>query len=179
MQKILAVDRLPQAVVVLDEGGDEFMQAGLKNVLCRCIREPRHHLMQWILLNLTHTTPPEHSKIDHDIGSDPSEPRLAGGLLESVPGIGKATTLVLVAELPNSARSRQIAALAGVAPLILSSSKDNHDSGKKAGRRAIAGGRPGVRAALYKAALVASRCNLVIAPHYQKLRAAGKPASRP
>ena len=29
MQKILAVDRLPQAVVVLDEGGDEFMQAGL------------------------------------------------------------------------------------------------------------------------------------------------------
>jgi hypothetical protein len=28
MQKILAVDCLPQAVVVLDEGGDEFMQAG-------------------------------------------------------------------------------------------------------------------------------------------------------
>jgi hypothetical protein len=45
MQKILAVDRLPQPVVVLDEGGDEFMQAGLKNFLCRCIREPRHHLM--------------------------------------------------------------------------------------------------------------------------------------
>jgi transposase len=31
-----------------------------------------------------------------------------------------------------------------------------------------------VRAALYLATLVASRCNLVIAPHYQKLRAAGK-----
>jgi hypothetical protein len=31
VQKTLAVDCLPQAVVVLDEGGDEFMQAGLKN----------------------------------------------------------------------------------------------------------------------------------------------------
>jgi hypothetical protein len=29
MQKILAVDRLPETVVVLDEGRDEFMQAGL------------------------------------------------------------------------------------------------------------------------------------------------------
>jgi hypothetical protein len=28
MQKVLAVDCLPQAVVVLDEGSDEFMQAG-------------------------------------------------------------------------------------------------------------------------------------------------------
>src|ERR1700730_14966145 len=45
MQKILAVDRLPETVVVLDEGGDEFMQAGLKNFLCRCVREPRDHLM--------------------------------------------------------------------------------------------------------------------------------------
>src|ERR1700730_7629392 len=46
MQKILAVDCLAQAVVVLDEGGDEFMQAGLKNLLCRCIREPRHDVMR-------------------------------------------------------------------------------------------------------------------------------------
>ena len=28
MQKVLAVDCLPQAVVVLHEGSDEFMQAG-------------------------------------------------------------------------------------------------------------------------------------------------------
>src|ERR1700737_4352392 len=46
MQEILAVDCLSQAVVVLDEGGDEFMQAGLKNFPCRCVREPRHHLMR-------------------------------------------------------------------------------------------------------------------------------------
>jgi transposase len=89
----------------------------------------------------------------------------------------KATTRVRIADLPEPGTfgRRQIAALAGVAPLILSSSKDNHASGKTAGRRAIAGGRPCVRAALYMdlAALVARRCNLVIAPHCQKFRAAG------
>ena len=101
-------------------------------------------------------------------------------LLNSVPGIGKATRLVLIAGLPEpgtpgrrqNERAKPvlpmaIAALAGVAPM-------NRDSGKKAGRRAIAGGRPAVRAALYMAALAASRCNRVIATHYQKLRAAGK-----
>ncbi|MGH3574668.1 MAG: IS110 family transposase [Methylocella sp.] len=90
-------------------------------------------------------------------------------LLDSVPGIGPATTRVLIADLPElgTLGRRQIAALVGVAPF-------NHDSGKTAGRRAIAGGRAGVRAALYMATLVASRCNRVIATHYQKLRAAGK-----
>ena len=42
------------------------------------------------------------------------------------------------------------------------------------GRRTIAGGRPAVRAALFMAALVASRANPVIAAHYKKLRAVGK-----
>jgi transposase len=96
-----------------------------------------------------------------------------------VPGIGKATTLVLIAELPElgTLGRRQIAALAGVAPF-------NRDSGKKAGRRAIAGGRPGVRAALYMAALdmaalAASRCNLVMLPITRNSAPPGKPASRP
>jgi transposase len=79
------------------------------------------------------------SQVDEVFGSDT-------GLLDSVPGIGKATTRVVIAELrePGTRGRRQIAALAGVAPF-------NHDSGKKAGRRAIADGRPGVRAALYMA----------------------------
>jgi transposase len=114
----------------------------------------------------------ELSEIDHDIDEAIRQSpvwQAQAELLDSVPGIGKATTRVLIAELPElgTLGRRQIAALAGVAPF-------NHDSGKKAGRRAIAGGRPGVRAALYMAALVASRCNLVIATHYRKLRAAGK-----
>jgi transposase len=90
-------------------------------------------------------------------------------LLQSVPGISPATRRTLVAELPELGRltRRRIAALVGIAPI-------NRDSGTRRGRRAIAGGRAPVRAALYMAALVARRRNPVIAPYYDKLRAAGK-----
>jgi transposase len=90
-------------------------------------------------------------------------------LLISVPGVGPATLRTLIAELPELGRltRRRIAALVGVAPI-------NRDSGTLRGRRAIAGGRPTVRTALYMAALVASRANPVIAAHYHKLRSAGK-----
>jgi len=91
-------------------------------------------------------------------------------LLKSVPGIGNATARTLLAELPElgTLDRRQIAALAGVAPF-------NRDSGTFRGRRMIGGGRAGVRATLYMAALVASRHNPVIAAFYQRLLAAGKP----
>jgi transposase len=94
-------------------------------------------------------------------------------LLHSVPGIGPATLRTLIAELPELGRltRRRIAALVGLAPI-------NRDSGTLRGRRAIAGGRAPVRAALFMAALVASRRNPVIAPYYNKLRAAGKPAKQ-
>jgi transposase len=94
-------------------------------------------------------------------------------LLQSVPGIGPATLRTLIAELPELGRltRRRIAALVGVAPI-------NRDSGTLRGRRTIAGGRPAVRAALFMAALVASRRNPVIAPYYDKLRATGKPAKQ-
>jgi len=90
-------------------------------------------------------------------------------LLTSVPGIGPATRRVLIVELPELGRltRRKIAALVGVAPI-------NRDSGTLRGRRTIAGGRATVRAALFMAALVASRKNPIIAPYYRKLRAAGK-----
>ena len=94
-------------------------------------------------------------------------------LLNSVPGIGPATRRTLIAELPELGRltRRKIAALVGVAPI-------NRDSGTLRGRRAIAGGRSSVRAALYMATLVASRANPVIASHYNKLRTAGKTAKQ-
>jgi transposase len=90
-------------------------------------------------------------------------------LLASVPGVGKATLRTLIAELPELGRlsRRKIAALVGVAPM-------NRDSGTLRGRRTIAGGRSTVRAALYMAALPASRANPIIAAYYKKLRAAGK-----
>jgi transposase len=90
-------------------------------------------------------------------------------LLSSVPGVGENTASQLISELPELGRlSRQkIAALVGLAPL-------NHDSGTLRGRRAIFGGRPHVRCALYMAALSAMRCNAALKPFADRLTAAGK-----
>jgi transposase len=91
-------------------------------------------------------------------------------LLQSVPGVGPVLSLTLLAELPELGRltRREIAKLVGVAPL-------SRDSGTMRGRRFVQGGRAGVRAVLYMAALVATRRNAVIRAFYQRLLAAGKP----
>jgi transposase len=90
-------------------------------------------------------------------------------LYRSIPGVGENTSRMLVAELPElGTLSRgQIAALVGVAPY-------DNDSGSFRGRRSIRGGRASVRAALYMAALTATRCNPLIREMYQRLRNAGK-----
>jgi transposase len=92
-------------------------------------------------------------------------------LLTSVPGVGGVTARTLLALLPElgALDRRKVAALAGLAPVC-------RDSGRRRGRREIAGGRGPLRAALYMAALVASRRNPVIAVACRRLRAAGKPA---
>jgi transposase len=97
--------------------------------------------------------------------------RVKDDLLQSVPGVGRVVSLTLLAELPELGRlsHKEIAALVGVAPL-------NRDSGTLRGKRLVSGGRAPVRAALYMAALVASKCNPVIRAFYQRLRAVGKPA---
>lgn len=91
-------------------------------------------------------------------------------LLRSVPGVGPVTTLTLIAELPELGQltRREVAALVGVAPL-------NRDSGGRRGQRTTWGGRAPVRSALYMAALVGSRRNVVLSAHYRRLRLAGKP----
>jgi len=96
--------------------------------------------------------------------------RMKAEILKSVPGIGPIVSFTLLSELPELGQlnRKQIAALAGVAPL-------NRDSGTRTGKRTVWGGRARVRAALYMAALVASRYNPVIRIFYQRLCAAGKP----
>ncbi len=91
-------------------------------------------------------------------------------LLQSTPGVGPVTALSLIAELPElgTLNRREIAALVGLAPF-------NRDSGTLRGRRTIWGGRAGVRATLYMAALSATRCNPVITTFSRRLCAAGKP----
>ena len=96
--------------------------------------------------------------------------RAQENLLRSVPGVGPVVSSILLAKLPElGALNRyQIGALVGVAPL-------NRDSGAMRGKRKIWGGRAPVRAALYIAALVATRCNPVIKTFYERLLQAGKP----
>jgi transposase len=91
-------------------------------------------------------------------------------LLRSIPGIGPIVSATLLSQLPELGQldRKAIAKLVGVAPL-------NHDSGTFHGRRKIWGGRTPVRAALYMAALVASRHNPLIRVFYQRLLASGKP----
>jgi transposase len=112
--------------------------------------------------------------VDDEIGTAVQQSpmwRVHDDLLRSVPGIGPITARTLLAELPELGRldRRAIAALVGVAPF-------NCDSGQCRGRRHIWGGRASVRAALYMAALVATRHNAVLASFYRRLRDLGKPA---
>jgi transposase len=90
-------------------------------------------------------------------------------LLRSVPGVGPVVALTLLAELPElgALDRKRLAALVGVAPL-------NADSGTRRGKRLVWGGRGRVRAALYMAALVATRYNPVLRAFYQRLLRAGK-----
>jgi transposase len=91
-------------------------------------------------------------------------------LLRSIPGIGPVVARTLLGELPElgTLARGEAAALAGVAPLA-------QDSGRRQGTRRTWGGRGGVRAALYMAAVVAMRFNPTIRALYQRLQAAGKP----
>lgn len=90
-------------------------------------------------------------------------------ILQSVKGIGKVTSALCLAELPElgTLSEKQIARLVGVAPI-------NHDSGKHKGKRMIAGGRTSVRCGLYMATLVAIRHNPLIQAFYARLLANGK-----
>lgn len=96
--------------------------------------------------------------------------RAADALLQSVPGVGRVTSMMLLASLPELGRlsRREIASLVGVAPM-------NRDSGRYSGRRAVWGGRAPVRAALYMATLVGLKHNIVLRRMYDRLRTAGKP----
>ncbi len=91
-------------------------------------------------------------------------------LLSGVPGVGRVTVVTLISDLPELGllNRRQIAALAGVAPL-------NRDSGTIRGRRRIWGGRERIRSVLYMAVLSARRYNPVLRALYDRLVAAGKP----
>ena len=91
-------------------------------------------------------------------------------LLDTAPGVGTRTASVITAHVPElgTANRRQIAALAGLAPIA-------QDSGKYHGKRRIQGGRAPVRSALYIAAWSATRVNGKLRDYYHHLIELGKP----
>lgn len=114
----------------------------------------------------------EIERLDQEIGRQIKQSPLwreKENLLRSFKGVGPVTASALIAQLPELGQlnRKAIAALVGVAPL-------NRDSGHWSGQRSTWGGRAGVRAALYMAALSASRYNVLIRPFYLRLIQAGK-----
>lgn len=87
----------------------------------------------------------------------------------SVPGAGKITAAILLADLPElgTLDHKKISALVGVAPF-------NRDSGYYRGKRRIKGGRQSIRKVLFMAALTAMKWNPVIKEFYERLLARGK-----
>jgi transposase len=87
-------------------------------------------------------------------------------------GVGVLSALSLIAHLPElgTVNRRQIAKLAGLAPLPC-------DSGMLKGMRRIQGGRAPARRVLYQCALVASRWHEPTRQHYRQLRERGKSAT--
>lgn len=102
-----------------------------------------------------------------------AEPGLARryAILVSVPGFGSAVATTLIARLAElgSLTAKQIAMLAGLAPIA-------DQSGGRDGVRVVWGGRACVRRMLYLAAVTAVRCNAAMKAFYHRLRTAGKPA---
>jgi len=90
-------------------------------------------------------------------------------ILTSIPGIGVVTATTLLTDLDELGRanSREIAALAGLAPM-------NRDSGAMRGMRMIRGGRQNLRNMLYMCAVGLSRRDGPMGSFYRRLVREGK-----
>jgi transposase len=94
-------------------------------------------------------------------------------ILTSIPSIGPAVAITLIACLAElgSCNRKEIALLAGLAPIA-------DQSGKREGVRVVWGGRPALRRILYLAALSATTHNPGKKACYQRLIANGKAAKQ-
>lgn len=90
-------------------------------------------------------------------------------ILFSIPGIGMITALMILVDMPEigTLGNKQVASLAGLAPM-------SQSSGKWQGKARIQGGRPNLRNAIFMPALVAIRFNPDLKAKYNHLVAAGK-----
>jgi len=91
-------------------------------------------------------------------------------ILASIPGVSRLTAITMLVDMPElgTLEAKQVAALAGLAPIT-------QQSGKWQGTARIQGGRPWIRRALYMPALVAVRFNPDLKAKYTQFIDAGKP----
>jgi transposase len=91
-------------------------------------------------------------------------------ILASIPGFGPRSSATLIVQMPElgAASAKEVAALAGLAPMT-------RQSGQWHGKARVAGGRGDPRRALYMPALTAIRHHPDIRRFYERLCAAGKP----
>jgi transposase len=89
----------------------------------------------------------------------------------SIPGLSKVSAAALLIEMPElgTLKEKQVASLAGLAPMT-------QQSGRWNGKSFIQGGRKHLRDALYMPAVVAARHNPDMKRFYDRLINAGKPA---
>lgn len=136
------------------------------------LKAPRAHLIQescqimieTITAQIQGITRQINTLIDEDV-----ELSTKKEILKSIPGIGDITAnelLVLLPELGTLSR-RQIASLAGVAPIA-------QDSGTYRGYRATGHGRSDIKPILFMAAMAARNSNSSLKSFYNRLVAAGK-----
>lgn len=92
-------------------------------------------------------------------------------ILCSIPGIGKITAAALLIDMPElgTLDNKQIASLAGLAPMT-------RQSGGWSGRARIRGGRRQIRITLYMPAVASLRCNPQLKKTFDTLTDAGKHA---
>ena len=88
----------------------------------------------------------------------------------SLKGVANRTVARMMAELPEIGliSNKAIAKIVGLAPIA-------NDSGKRAGRRPVRGGRSGPRSILFLIARLAARYDPNLKAFYERLCAAGKP----
>ena len=103
------------------------------------------------------------------IAEDPAWAALDRGF-RTIKGVADRTVAHLMAEMPEigTLSNKAVTKLAGLAPIA-------NDSGRRAGKRPVRGGRAGVRAVLFVVAEIVRRHEPDFAAFHRRLNQAGKP----
>jgi len=145
------------------------MQTGLQNRSEHSVPDVVQKMQARLLKNIALELAKLEGAIASIIKATPQLAELAE-IIESVPGLGKATSAALIAAMPELGQvsNDAAAALLGVAPY-------DDDSGKRRGNRHIQGGRRKVRNIFYMACMGAATLhNPALKAFYKRLIAKGK-----